>query len=408
MLTVLTLLAVPAVAQLVPEGAVVEKVADGYRFTEGPAAGPGGCIYFTDIPAELILKFDPESGETTTFREDTGRANGLMWFEGDLYMCCHKARGILMYPLHPGWPSVAEDLRRIVGENATDYDPLVPIIKAARMRSARRDGHGDAVRLNSPNDLAIDSSGNIYFTDPRYGNREDMESDIEGVYFRHINSGVQNPGQPASARMDAELTRPNGIVLSPDESVLYVADHAANWVYAYDIVDPGQVENKRQFAQLNNGEGRGSDGMCVDVRGRVYATGQGKVWVFEPSGDLVTTIDVGPQTTNCTFAHDGRTLYITANKGLYRIELNTQEPLAAILIEITKDGDLTLDGERIEGDQLGAELQGVPGFSLDRVVVIRADAETRFALVSGMWDMLNEMGIEDVRFATRRVRDAER
>ena len=124
-------------------------------------------------------------------------------------------------------------------------------------------------------------------------------------------------------RIDADLVRPNGIVLSPDESTLYVADHAANYIYAYDVESPGKVGNKRVFGRLNDGEGRGSDGMCVDHQGRLYATGHSKVWVFEPTGQLVATIEVGKATTNVTFGADNETLYITANKGLYRIKLNT-------------------------------------------------------------------------------------
>ena len=288
----------PAPAPLVPEGATVEKVADGYRFTEGPAAGPDGCIYFTDIPAQLILKYDPATGETVTFLENTGEANGLAFYEGRLHSCEHK--------------------NRRVASGVVDGE-IIATTEAS---------HYEGVPLNSPNDLAIDQAGTIYFTDPRYGNRDSMETEVEGVYWLgpYINDAMERP-EPIC--IDADLTRPNGIVLSPDEPILYVADHGANWIYAYDIVEPGKVENKRQFAQLNNGEGRGSDGMCVDGRGRVYATGHNKVWVFEPSGELVTTIDTGPQTTNCTFAADGKTLYITADHGLFLIALNTDEPLSS-------------------------------------------------------------------------------
>jgi len=299
-------------AQLVPKDAVPEKVADGYKFTEGPALGPDGCIYFTDIPAELILKFDPESGETSTVKEQSGKANGLMFnHDGDLIACMHAARALSSWSVE----------------------------RAPKLFRSPAQHKFEGKKLNSPNDLDIDKHGNIYFTDPRYGNRDDMEMEIEGVYFQSIetedapvlnvdgDTGRTIPVMKPLVRLDADLVRPNGIVLSPDESILYVADHGANWIYAYDIDEPGKVENKRKFAQLNDGEGRGSDGMCVDQQGRLYATGHGKVWVFEPTGQLVATIDVGKQTTNCTFGEDGKTLYITANHGLYRITLNTDAPL---------------------------------------------------------------------------------
>jgi len=128
-------------------------------------------------------------------------------------------------------------------------------------------------------------------------------------------------------RLDADLVRPNGIVLSPDESILYVSDMPENYIYAYDIESPGKVTNKRVFGRLNKGKGGGSDGMCVDQQGRLYATGHGKVWVFEPTGQVVATIPVGKQTVNVTFGADNKTLYITANKGLYRITLNPEAPL---------------------------------------------------------------------------------
>ena len=298
-------------AQLVPKDAVPEKVADGYKFTEGPALGPDGCIYFTDIPAELILKFDPESGETKTAYENSGKTNGLMFVGDKLYGCSHGERALLSFDT-------------LSGKFQTVYDKLFELDDQ---------GNKEYIRFNSPNDLAIDSDKGFYFTDPRYGNRDNMETQVEGVYYYHIAvpseySGSKKPPAIITFRkIDTELTRPNGIVLSPDESILYVADHGANWIYAYDIESPGKVKNKRQFARLNDGKGGGSDGMCGDQQGRLYATGHGKVWVFEPTGELAATIAVGKQTTNCTFGADGKTLYITANKGLYRITLNTDAPL---------------------------------------------------------------------------------
>jgi len=196
---------------------------------------------------------------------------------------------------------------------------------AQRFRPAASQQY-EGKKLNSPNDLDIDKAGNIYFTDPRYGNRASMEMKIEGVYFQKIESDRSAAMQPL-IRLEADLVRPNGIVLSPDESILYVSDMPENYIYAYDIESPGKVTNKRVFGRLNKGKGGGSDGMCVDQQGRLYATGHGKVWVFEPTGEVVATIPVGKQTVNVTFGADNKTLYITANKGLYRITLNPEAPL---------------------------------------------------------------------------------
>ncbi len=333
---VLACIAGPAAAQLIPADTAPEKVADGYRFTEGPAAGPDGCIYFTDIPAELILRYDPETGETETFRDNTGQANGLMWFDDDLYSCCHKVRAIHLYPINPQHQRDEEP--DFLGNAPVQLDPEEPVVLVDRLPTDETRGGSDGrhqweqiitVAFNSPNDLAIDETGNIYFTDPRYGNRDNMETEIEGVYY----SGYVDIDDPLFSRsievlrLDDDLTRPNGIVLSPDEFILYVADNGTNEIFAYDIEEPGVIDNKRLFARLNDGEGGGPDGMCVDSQGRLYAAGQGRVWVYNPDGSSAGVITVGPQCTNCTFANDGQTLYITANHGLYRIELNTDAPL---------------------------------------------------------------------------------
>jgi len=286
-------------AQLVPEDAIPEKVADGYKFTEGPALGPDGCIYFTDIPAALILCFDPKTGETTIAEENSGNANGLMFdHNGDLIACRHGAREVSSWSLK---------------RSPQRFRPA-----ASQQFKGKK--------LNSPNDLDIDKSGNVYFTDPRYGERESMEMEFEGVYFQGIDSDGTTAMKPLLC-IDADLVRPNGIVLSPDESILYVADRKANYIYAYDVESPGKVNNKRVFARLNDGKGLGSDGMCVDQQGRLYTTGFNKIWVFEPTGQLVATIAVAKPTINVTFGADNKTLYITANKGLYRITLDPDAPL---------------------------------------------------------------------------------
>lgn len=307
----LSLLAPSAHAQLIPDDATPEKVADGYRFTEGPAAGPDGCIYFTDIPAELILKYDPETGETETYASDSGQANGLMFNEmGNLWACRHAGRDVALLD--------------ILATRTADDE--------AHWAGGYRIGSFGDKRLNSPNDLDLDSAGGIYFTDPRYGNRDSMAMEVEGVYYASRQRAEGEEGLPAppyrNRRIIDDLTRPNGIVLSPDESILYVADNGTNEIFAYDVTAPGEIENKRLFARLNDGNGRGGpDGLCVDPQGRLYAAGQNRVWVYNPDGSAAGSINVGPACTNCTFANDGKTLYITANRGLYRIELETDEAL---------------------------------------------------------------------------------
>ncbi|MFI4859701.1 MAG: SMP-30/gluconolactonase/LRE family protein [Phycisphaerales bacterium JB063] len=368
----------PVAAQLIPADAEPEKVADGYRFTEGPAAGPDGCIYFTDIPAELILKYDPETGETETVVEESGQANGLMFRGNVLFSCEHGTRTI--------------GCRGIVPDSLVDK--VGPVVDEPPVARSYRN-----VRLNSPNDLDIDNAGNFYFTDPRYGNRDSMEMDIEGVYYIGLGEEVRSDqfDRLIPLRIIDDLTRPNGIVLSPDESILYVADNGTNEIFAYDVKAPGEIENKRLFARLNDGEGGGADGMCVDALGRLYASGQGKIWVYNPDGSSAGVIEVGPQCTNCTFAADGKTLYITANHGLYRIELNTDEPLPAIEVGINKDGGILFEGEVLTLDAFAGRIETMASDNPVATFTVFADPEAVYGDFVRVLDILKHNDFRDIQ-----------
>lgn len=278
----------PAAAQLVPQGVAVERVATGYRFTEGPAEGPDGAIYFTDTPNNQIIRFDPATGESATFREDSGRANGLMFDAQGRLLACEGA---------------AEGGRRRLSRT-----------EAAGTITTLADAW-EGEPLNSPNDLDIDAAGGIYFTDPRYGNRDDMMLDVEAVYYLAADGTL--------TRVIDDLVRPNGLILSPDEKTLYVADNAARKLFAYDVTAPGKLENPRPFSRMGPGHGGGCDGMTVDALGRVYATGDEGVYVFNPDGTQAALIATPERPSNCTLGHDGRTLYITARTSLYRVVLDT-------------------------------------------------------------------------------------
>ena len=156
--------------------------------------------------------------------------------------------------------------------------------------ACKRNFEGDL--LNSPNDLDIDQDGNIYFTDPRYGNRDSMEMDVEGVYFQAAVLETEPDDEWAGmlmgtlARIIDDLTRPNGIVLSPDESILYVADHGTNEIFAYDVESPPArsiTSGSSPGSTTAKGRRAGRD-VCRCAQGRLYAAGQGKVWVYNPDG----------------------------------------------------------------------------------------------------------------------------
>ncbi|MBL7038810.1 MAG: DUF1080 domain-containing protein [Pirellulaceae bacterium] len=268
---------------VVPEGAEVKKLADGFRFTEGPAQGPDGKIYFSDIPNEHINIFDPESGEVTVFREESGKANGLIFApSGALYACEGGARRL-----------------------TRQFDDEITVLA--------EDYEGK--RLNSPNDLVMDGKGGIYFTDPRYGNRDDMEMEVEGVYFL--------PRRDKLARVIDDLVRPNGLILSLDNRTLYVADNGAKTIWAYDVQPDGTLAGGRKVAEMDLDAPGGGDGMTIDQRGNIYCAGQGHIWIWDPQGKVLAKIATPEGPANCTFGGpDGKTLYITARQGFYCVQLN--------------------------------------------------------------------------------------
>lgn len=322
------LLAACAHAQLVPEGAQVERVATGMKFTEGPALGPDGAIYFSDIPNRKVHRFDPASGETTVFLEDSGGSNGLHWdAQGRLVLCADKSRKVTR--------------RELDGEITVIEDEF------------------EGKKLNSPNDLDLDAQGGIYFTDPSWAKRENRDMDEMGVYY--ISSyGPSTTPRSATATSDdtidtpdgtfrvpveqsprtlgvrrliTDLKRPNGIAFSLDEKQLYVADNDGGVVYAYDLAAPGEVSNKREFAKPPAGTKGGPDGMTIDRVGNLYAAwhGDGAVHVWSPQGEHLARIelpkdgDKAVQPTNVEFAADGTTLYVTGGGSLYRVKLNVPE-----------------------------------------------------------------------------------
>jgi len=275
-----------AVAEpIVPAGNVTEKVAEGFKFTEGPAWDGERYVYFTDIPSAHIVRFDIETGQAKTFLENSGNANGLMFnSDGRLLMCQHSARQ--------------------VGR----LNPDGSITTLA--------GSYQGKKLNSPNDLDIDQDGGIYFTDPRYGNRDSMEMDVEGVYYI-------KPGGDLIRVID-DLVRPNGILLSLDGKTLYVIDNGAGKVYAYDVQPGGTVKNQRLLVALNDQNKGDGDGAAMDQQGNLYITSPrtSSVWVVSPDGKILEKIPSLLPPANCTFGGpDNKTLFITARTALLTIQL---------------------------------------------------------------------------------------
>lgn len=297
----------PAFDKLVPRDAVLEKLADGFAWSEGPVWVPrdGGYLLFSDIPNNSIFKWT-EAGGISLFMKPSGYTGS-------------KPRG--------GEP----------GSNALVLDPQGRLVLCEHgdRRIARLEENGkkttlvdryEGKRLNSPNDLVYKSNGDLYFTDPPYGlekNWDDpaRELDFCGV-FRLAKDGKLT-------LLTRDMTRPNGLAFSPDEKTLYVANsdpQKAVWM-AFAVKEDGTLDRGRVFfdatAWAKNKKGL-PDGMKLDLAGNLFATGPGGVHVFTPAGKHLGAIDPGVATSNCNWGNDGSTLYVTADKNLCRIRLSTK------------------------------------------------------------------------------------
>lgn len=270
---------------IIAKDAKVEKLADGFSFTEGPASDAAGNIYFTDQPNNRIWKYSI-NGELSVFMENAGRSNGLYFDrQGNLLACA--------------------DMENELWSIDPDGNPTVLIT------------HFESNKLNGPNDLWVHPTGRIYFTDPLYPrdywNRSpEMQQQGQYVYFFDPQTGT-------TTRVATDLKQPNGIIGTPNGKLLYVADIGDGKTYSYTINTDGSLTNRRLAAPM------GSDGMTMDENGNIYLTGKG-VTVFNPQGEQIAHIPVdAPWTANVTFGgRDGKTLFITASEGLYSIRMNVK------------------------------------------------------------------------------------
>lgn len=250
------------------------QLADGFKFTEGPAADRQGNIYFTDIPNSRIHKWSLD-GTLSTFLENTNKANGLYFDKkGNLIACCGGAGSVV------------------------SIDPQGKITVLA--------DRFDEKPFNSPNDLWVDPNDGIYFTDPRYGPRDNLPQAGEHVYYL---SGDRK----RLIRVIDDMVKPNGIIGTPDGKRLYVADHGGGKTYVYHINPDATLSDKQFFAP------QGSDGMTLDEYGNVYLTSQ-DIAVYNPAGKKILTIAVPQTPSNVCFGKDFKTLFITARTALYSID----------------------------------------------------------------------------------------
>jgi len=295
----------PELDKLMAIDAKIEVLSSGYQWTEGPVwVKNGEYLLFSDVPANTIYRWNEDDRLATPFLKPSGYtgmgrysyepgSNGLIINQkGELVACEHGDRRVSAMPLAVGG-------KRTLADNF------------------------QGKRFNSPNDVVQHSSGAYYFTDPPYGldkheNDQTRETDIFGVYR------IGTDGKVTIAT--AELQRPNGLAFSPDEKTLYVAqsDPDRAIIMAYPVQDDGSLAKGRVFfdatsmGKINKLKGL-PDGMKIDKKGNLFATGPGGVLIISPEGKLLGRIDTNEPTANCAWGDDGSTLYITSNMHLCRI-----------------------------------------------------------------------------------------
>jgi gluconolactonase len=280
----LALLALPLAAQDFSQ-VQVETVSNGFRFTEGPAWSRDGYLLFSDLPAGKIIKKAPDR-EREVYRESAnGAAGNAFDAQGRLYTCETHTRRV----------------------TRTDKKGRVEVLA----------DKWDGKRLNAPNGVVVSKSGHVYFTDPAFGNQQDTrELDFYGVYHITPKGQLSLIAKPAG--------RPNGITLSPNGRILYVANSDERSIRAYDVDREGDVSGERIAVAGIDGI---PDGVRTDELGNLYVAAKG-IAVYNPAGKLLATLPVAETPSNCAFGDpDLHTLYITARTSVYRVRLDVKGAL---------------------------------------------------------------------------------
>jgi gluconolactonase len=263
----------------------ITKLRSGFAFTEGPAADRQGNVYFSDIPNQKIYKINLKN-EFYLVRDNTNHANGL---------AINAHREIV----------ACEMEGRIVAITA-DGKALRVIANQYRDK-----------RFNAPNDLVIDQTGGIYFTDPAFRAPKPLPQGKTRVYYI-------TPERKVLAVI-ADLPNPNGIRLSPDQKTLYVVATGQREVMAYPVESPGKLGPKKEFCKLKEpspGKGAGGDGAAVDAKGNLYVATMLGIQVFNPQGEPLGIIAVPEAPSNLTFGGaDFKTLFITARTSVYSVRM---------------------------------------------------------------------------------------
>lgn len=293
---------------IIAEGTIVEKVADGFQFTEGPVWHPDGYLLFSDPNANTIYRYDPHTNNVS------------------------------VYISHSGYTGADIGKYRQPGSNglAIDKEGRLIVAQHGNRRVIRHEKKGpvtvlvdkiDEKRLNSPNDLVLKSDGSLYITDPPYGlpglfNDKNKELPYQGVIL-YRNGKAQVVAKDCGG--------PNGIAFSPDEKYLYVGNwdirdiHHTKTVWRYEVQPDGTLKNGKIFFDWNLTEDdEAIDGIKVDKEGNLFVSAPGGVWIISPDAKLLGKIVTPERPANMAWGDaDGKTLYLTAHSSLYKIRIKT-------------------------------------------------------------------------------------
>jgi len=289
----------PALDALLAEDATIEKLAEGFDWSEGPV-WMGNHLLFSDVPLNTIFKWDKRTG-VSVFLQPSGYTGAT-------------PRGG-----EPGSNGLTRDKQgRLIACQHGDR-------RVARLENGKFVSVADRFegkRFNSPNDAIVKSNGDIYFTDPPYGLPKNVDDPTKEIPFQ----GVYRVAKDGKVTLlTSEVTRPNGLAFSPDEKILYVASsdpRKAIWM-AYPVKPDGTLDTGHVFLDVTEmGKLRKGlpDGLKVDARGNLWATGPGGVLIISPEGKHLGTLATGEATANCAWGDNGSTLYITADMYLCRVK----------------------------------------------------------------------------------------
>jgi len=296
----------PGLHDLIAPDASIERVAGGLTFTEGPV-WRGASLLFSDIPNKRIVRWRrlPEGPELTTYA--TGMSNGLtLDRQGQVLAAEHDGRRVSRVADNGARTVLAEQFQ--------------------------------GKRLNSPNDIVVKSDGSIYFTDPPYAIQPSTPgmarpagwwtAPIPGKELPYNGVYRLTPNGTLDLLVD-DFALPNGLAFSPDESLLYVDDSAHKHIRAFTVRADGTLTNSHILLDMASEELGVPDGLKVDLRGNVFCTGPGGVWVCSPDGALLGRIVLPELPANLAWGEDGSVLFLTARTSVYRLQTKRRGALSA-------------------------------------------------------------------------------